>query len=190
MGLRRTPSLRGGVGGTKSRFRWDGDLPTLSTLMSEVFVRRMQGPVLAPDQIDALSRWLDAIPALPGIVTDAAAVARGHTLFIDPEIGCTTCHAGALLTNNATVDVGTGKPFQVPSLRGVGWRAPYLHDGCAATLLDQLEISVPAAASARHETTSTLAPHLPRRPRDDLPAIASGPECALTCRFLQLGVRL
>ena len=35
-----------------------------------------------------------------------------------------TCHSGALFTNNATVDVGTGRAFQVPSLRGVAWRAP------------------------------------------------------------------
>ena len=154
LGLRRTPSLRGGVGGTEP-FHWDGDLPTLSTLMSEVFVRRMQGPALAPDQVDALYGWLNTIPALPGIVTDAASVARGHALFIDPEIGCTTCHTGALLTNNATVDVGTGKPFQVPSLRGVGWRAPYLHDGCAATLLDRFGT---CGGGERHGHTSALAP--------------------------------
>jgi hypothetical protein len=30
--------------------------------------------------------------------------------------------------------VGTGGKFQVPSLIGVAWRAPYLHSGCAATL--------------------------------------------------------
>ena len=38
------------------------------------------------------------------------------------------------LTNNQTVDVGTSGLFQVPSLRGVGWRPPYLHNGCAPTL--------------------------------------------------------
>ena len=33
--------------------------------------------------------------------------------------------------------VGTGGPFQVPSLLGLSHRAPYMHDGCATTLLDR-----------------------------------------------------
>jgi cytochrome c peroxidase len=37
-------------------------------------------------------------------------------------------------TNNQTLDVGTGGAYQVPSLVGVGSRAPYMHDGRAATL--------------------------------------------------------
>jgi cytochrome c peroxidase len=37
-------------------------------------------------------------------------------------------------TNNQSLDVGTGGTFQVPSLVGVGTRAPYLHDGTAPTI--------------------------------------------------------
>jgi hypothetical protein len=155
IGLRRTPSLRGGIGGTEP-FHWDGDLPTLSGLMSEVFVRRMGGPTLAPDQVDDLYRWINAVPALPGVVVDAAAVARGRALFLDPQVGCAACHAGALLTNNATVDVGTGQAFQVPSLRGVGWRAPYMHDGCAATLADRFV--PPCGGGEMHGHTAGLTP--------------------------------
>jgi hypothetical protein len=33
--------------------------------------------------------------------------------------------------------VGTGLKAQVPSLQGVGWRAPFLHTGCAPTLADR-----------------------------------------------------
>jgi cytochrome c peroxidase len=33
--------------------------------------------------------------------------------------------------------VGTGGKFKVPSLIAVGYEAPYLHDGCAATLRDR-----------------------------------------------------
>jgi cytochrome c peroxidase len=36
-----------------------------------------------------------------------------------------------------TVDVGTGSALQVPSLHGLALRAPYMHDGCAETLLDR-----------------------------------------------------
>jgi hypothetical protein len=152
IGARRTPSLRGGITGTEP-FHWDGDLPTLSALMSEVFVRRMAGPALAPDQTDALRRWIDAIPALPNVVTDAAAVARGRALFVGAQVGCVACHAGPLLSNNATVDVGTGRPLQVPSLRGLAWRAPYLHDGCAATLADRFG---PCGGGESHGHTAAL----------------------------------
>ena len=49
----------------------------------------------------------------------------------------TGCHSGPALTNNTTVNVGTGGSFQVPSLRGVSLRGPWMHDGCAKTLTDR-----------------------------------------------------
>lgn len=54
-------------------------------------------------------------------------------------MGCANCHSGPALTNNETVDVGTGGPLQVPSLVGLGRRAPYFHDGCASTLVEIFE---------------------------------------------------
>lgn len=56
------------------------------------------------------------------------------------------------LTNNATVDVGTGGAFQVPPLVGLGWRAPFLHDGCAATLADRFG----SCATSQHGSTGSL----------------------------------
>jgi hypothetical protein len=41
------------------------------------------------------------------------------------------------MTNNTTVDVGTGAAFQVPSLIGLAYRAPFLHHGCAPTIEDR-----------------------------------------------------
>jgi cytochrome c peroxidase len=41
------------------------------------------------------------------------------------------------MSSNANVFVNTGGSFQVPSLLGVAWRAPYMHTGCAATLDDR-----------------------------------------------------
>jgi cytochrome c peroxidase len=58
-------------------------------------------------------------------------------LFESAELGCVTCHNGALLTNNQRVNVGTSGSFKVPSLRGVGARAPFMHDGCAGTLTER-----------------------------------------------------
>ena len=62
---------------------------------------------------------------------------------------------GTLLTNNATVDVGTGAAFQVPSLRGVSWRAPLMHDGCATTLTDRFT-SAACGGGDKHGVTSGL----------------------------------
>jgi hypothetical protein len=59
-----------------------------------------------------------------------------------------------LLTNNKTVDVGTGKALQVPTLRGLRWRPPFMHDGCARTLADRFD---PRCGGAdRHGLTSRL----------------------------------
>jgi mono/diheme cytochrome c family protein len=136
-GPRRTQNLRGGLAGT-APFHWDGDMATFAQLADEVFVGRMSAGGLLPDQVAALERWVTTQPALPSAPPDdPAAVARGREVFADPTVGCATCHAGEHLTNNATVDVGTGGRFQVPSLQGVAARTPLLHNGCARTLTDR-----------------------------------------------------
>jgi cytochrome c peroxidase len=85
-----------------------------------------------------LPMFLDRIPAPKAApVADTAAVARGQALFESTDTGCTTCHSGPLLSTRALVNVGTQGIFKVPSLVGVGARAPYMHDGCAATLGDR-----------------------------------------------------
>jgi len=71
------------------------------------------------------------------------------------EVGCTSCHAGPLFSNNKFVaflhgsDAGlknvTGKNeddhvFRVPSWRNVATSAPYFHDGSAKTLAEAVTI--------------------------------------------------
>jgi cytochrome c peroxidase len=68
-------------------------------------------------------------------------VKRGLTLFEAERAACTTCHAGEAMTNNQTRDIGTGGAFQVPSLRGLAHRAPFMHAGCAATLRELFSAS-------------------------------------------------
>jgi cytochrome c len=137
-GPRRTQSIRGGILGTEP-FHWDGDQNDFGVLMKEVFAHRMSGPELAADQLTAMKGWVDNIPLLrTAPPADPEAVARGKALFEDAEnVGCTSCHAGPRGTNNASVDVGTGARFQVPSLRGVAFRGPFLHDGRAHTLAER-----------------------------------------------------
>jgi cytochrome c553 len=155
IGPRRTQTLRGHVGGTEP-FHWSGDLPNFGSLVGEVYMQRMAGPSLAADQQTALFSWINAIPVLPqSAAPDAAAVARGQALFEDTaHAACSSCHSGPELTNNSTVDVGTGGSFQVPRLLGVAWRAPFLHDGCAATLADRF--SACGGTTNLHGATSSL----------------------------------
>jgi hypothetical protein len=154
-GARRTQSIRGGISPT-APFHWDGSETDFSRLMDDVFSGRMAGPSLSADQKSALQGWVDTIPAMPTTTgLDAAAVARGQALFTDAQVACSSCHAGTLLTNNATVDVGTGQALQVPSLRGVSWRAPYMHDGCAPALADRFGS---CGGGDKHGVTSKLAP--------------------------------
>jgi cytochrome c peroxidase len=54
-----------------------------------------------------------------------------------------------------TVAVNTGGSFQVPSLLGIAWRAPYMHQGCAATLDERFGF---CGGGDGHGTTSHLTP--------------------------------
>jgi hypothetical protein len=154
VGARRTQSLQTGLRGTEP-FHWNGDEKDFPTLVHDVFTMRMSGPELTAAESTATLAWIDAQPRVTRAApTDTAAVARGQALFA--KAGCVGCHTGDHLTNETTVDVGTGGMFQVPSLVGVANHPPYLHDGCAATLADRFN---PACGGGdRHGLTSGLAP--------------------------------
>jgi mono/diheme cytochrome c family protein len=99
----------------------------------------MGGEELSRSELIGFAMWLDTLQPPPRpLDEDAAAVERGRALFISAEVGCAVCHQGPQLTSSLTVDVGTGEALQVPSLVGVLYRAPYMHDGCAADLRARL----------------------------------------------------
>ncbi|MBX3207246.1 MAG: c-type cytochrome [Labilithrix sp.] len=149
MGPRRTPSLLGTTLNTEP-FHWDGDMKDLATLVDHVFVERMGGPRIDKEQVGTLGHYLFTLPAPPKLRHPAEVPAQGKLLF---EQRCASCHSGALLTNNQSVDVGTGGVFQVPSLVGIGWRAPFIHTGCATTLFDRFD---PACGGDKHGDTANL----------------------------------
>jgi mono/diheme cytochrome c family protein len=125
--------------------------------MQEVFTGRMSGQPLTGAQVGAVGTWLDGQPLQPrSAPLDPQAVTRGQALFADAKVGCLSCHSGPHLTNNATMDVGTGKAFQVPSLLGLGARAPYLHTGCAPSLAARFDGT--CGGGDRHGQTSWLTP--------------------------------
>lgn len=133
IGPRRTPSLLGTTAHT-APYHWDGDMKDLHMLADRVFTERMSGQLLTQPQVDALEKYLFTLPPPPALRAEADVQPAGKKLF---EEKCAVCHSGAMKTNNMTLDVGTGGKFQVPSLVGVAWRGPWLHAGCAQTLLDR-----------------------------------------------------
>jgi cytochrome c peroxidase len=128
----------------------------IEMIMEEVFQGRMGGMPQGPRRVRAIARWVDAQPSLPAPeVVDQAAVDRGKALFNDPTVACASCHAGEKLTNNKSEAVGTGEALQVPGLYNLAARAPYMHNGCAATLRDRFD---PACGGGdAHGKTSHLA---------------------------------
>ncbi len=152
-GERRTMPLRGGIAET-APFHWDGEFTSMSALLADVMGQRMGAGPVGTVYEQLLVGYLDTLPSLAPPQLDAAAVARGRALFESAEVGCTPCHGGEHGSSEATVDVGTGGAFQVPSLRGVAYRAPYLHDGRALTLAQRFTIS--GGGLDRHGHTTQL----------------------------------
>lgn len=157
VGPRRTQAVHVGLEGTEP-FHWDGDMTNLGTLVDEVMVHRMGGAPQSADRKNALAHWLFQLAPPAAIVsTDDPRAARGKALFESTGVGCSGCHSGAKLTSNQNVFVGTtasGVTLQVPSLHGVGYRAPFIHDGCAVTLRDRFNPS--CGGGDLHGKTSAL----------------------------------
>jgi len=154
-GERRTQALNVGLRDT-APFHWNGDLPNVGALMTEVFVGRMGGVREDAARVSALSEWLFSLKPPASIVepADEAAV-RGQALFQSPEVGCSTCHSGPKLTDNRSVAIDSvaNRKLQVPSLIAVGYRAPFMHNGCAATLAARFD---PACGGNQHGNTAGL----------------------------------
>jgi mono/diheme cytochrome c family protein len=141
VGARRTQALNTDLGET-APFHWDGALADVGQLMDEVFVKRMGGEHESAERLATLERWLFALPSLPPLrAADDEAAKRGAELFASAEVACATCHAGPALSNSQSFKVGTDPTtaLQVPSLLGVSHRAPFIHTGCAATLLGRFD---------------------------------------------------
>jgi hypothetical protein len=131
LGARRTQSLLGGIAREHS-FHWDGELATFGDLVDEIYVGRMGNAPLSDEDSAEFETWIDALQDLPSA---DAPLAEGRAVF--EKAHCDSCHSGERFTNEGMANVGTGGAFKVPSLVGVRYRAPFLHDGCAPTLEDR-----------------------------------------------------
>lgn len=160
---RRTQSLRGGIITNSAPYHWDGDMTDLQVLCDEVFSHRMGGGALIPDkQTPVLARFVNAMPRVPVSNTlDQTKVAAGKAVF-EGAGACSSCHQGGAGTRSdnqsigKTDSLGSSPSLQVPMLLGVAQRAPYMHDGCAATLMDRLTDT--QCAGTAHGNTASLSP--------------------------------
>jgi len=155
--IRRTQSLRGLA--QTAPYHWDGSLHDVKAICDEVFTHRMGGGTVSDEQAEILTHWLVAVPRVAvRSDLDTSAIAQGAQVFANS--GCTQCHGsgtGTLYDNQdvgKTDSLGQSAPLQVPSLYDVADRAPYMHDGCAATLMDRL--TNPACAGSKHGATAQL----------------------------------
>jgi cytochrome c peroxidase len=126
-------------------------------LFQEAFGTTEITPVRIAEAIATFERTLysDRTPfdlAVQQITPLGAAEQRGQGIF--NSRGCNACHAGSLFSDNAFHNIGvrpqtedTGRfqvtgntnnigEFRTPSLRNVGLRGPYFHNGRMATLED------------------------------------------------------
>lgn len=163
---KKTLSLRGVV--QTGPWTWHGWKRDLRELVRDSMTKSMQGPEPSEEDLDALMAYLATLDFRPRRRAEgarAAAIQRGEALF--QAKGCQTCHAPPHYTADSVSIVGLESPddahpgFNPPSLRGVGHRAPYLHDGRAATLTEVL---------TTHHRPSRLTgrPDLTPEERDDL----------------------
>lgn len=164
-GPRQTPSLAGRLLGT-APFNWNGSKELLKSNMEQT-VTRMGGLGLTSQEIDDLEQFLLnglEAPVNPYLAVDGTLTpqqALGKQIFESEDAGCSSCHRpGQAFTDGFEHDVGTASQLEVaryevqrasdpdahepgrlntPTLKGLFYTAPYLHDGSAADLYDVLD---------------------------------------------------
>lgn len=174
-GPRQTPALAERLADT-APFNWLGTKYTLHENITAT-TGRMGGSGLLPGELEGLVKFLvEGLKAPPnphlkpeGLTPQQLA---GKKLFEDPATMCAKCHVPGSFTDGAQHDVGTvttvetqvlqalGKPTKVlyntPSLRGLWYSGPYLHDGSAATLKQALQKTATTMGKTNHLSDAQL----------------------------------
>ena len=144
---KKVPTLRRVA--TTPPWTWHGWQTSLDDAIVESFTKSMQGARPTPDEVQAVSAFLQTLdfPPNPHRGVDdqlSPAATRGEVVFKASQTGCLSCHGGPEFTDGKLHDVGLLERRDVyrshnpPSLRGVYDKDPYLHDGRAATLREVL----------------------------------------------------
>lgn len=128
---RRTQPLRVGLAGTEP-LHWAGDMADFAELAAQIHAKRMGALPQSLERLEAFQRWVFELPAAnPERSPDDELAREGAAVFVAQ--GCAECH-GADGTSASKSTVVDDESLQVPSLRGVALRSPYMHDGRANTL--------------------------------------------------------
>ncbi len=130
----QTPLLAGKTVGTHP-FKWDGGDKDLQTSLLHT-VTRLGGSGINESQAKDIATFLTETKQVrTPTIASKEAVQRGQQLFTSKEVGCSSCHSGAMRTNGKTYELAEdlGK-VDTPALVGLAASAPYYHDGSAATL--------------------------------------------------------
>ena len=106
-----------------------------------------------------------------GLATAPEAVLRGADLFGEGGLDCARCHTPPMFTSHGfanngldavSIDPGrwrlTGEPadsgaFKIPTLRNIGFTAPYMHDGRFDSLGDVIDHYATGGAGHAHQDT-------------------------------------
>jgi len=167
-GPRQTPALAGRRLRQTQPYHWSGEFADSQAFLTHTIKERMGGTgLVTAKESENLVDFIEALPApqnanLKLVRTESQL--RGAAAFT--KANCNSCHAGALLTNLKSEQVGTlvttGRSFDngivitngidTPSLLGLARTAPYLHTGTAATLDDRINNN----PGDKHGVTSTL----------------------------------
>lgn len=149
--LRRTPPVWQ-VDADAKPLHWDGEFTDADDLTLTTIRELLGGDGLLIDTA-AISAYLAEALAPPGAPVEggpgapsAALVAQGEARFEGEALGCASCHSGSNGSDGQLHDVLDPVDERsrqldrvvTPTLTGVRGRAPYGHDGRAATLADLL----------------------------------------------------
>ena len=130
-------------------FAWNASAKDLAAQVRNSIEQTMQSDDPPKDeQVQQIISFLKTLKTPPSIDKvrgkyDAAAVERGRLIFEKRQ--CTKCHAPPHYTTPKIYDVGLKDEldhhqFNPPSLRGVGYRTSFFHDGRAKQLRDVFSI--------------------------------------------------
>lgn len=140
--FRRTPPAWAARPGA-APYHWDGEFREVDRLAQTTTHELMEGDGLLVD-FPSIAAYLAELPLPPAAPLDESDRAAGEAVFA--RAGCDACHGGVLFADellhaviapSADAD-GALAAVSTPSLVGVRFRAPYFHDGRAASLEDTL----------------------------------------------------
>ncbi len=159
---RRTPSLANAHTGT-APYHWDGQFPTMDTLVDATITELMAGDGLLVDT-SSVQAYVDEIVRAPVAPPgDPPQLARGEAIFTSAAAGCSGCHVSPLGTDGKLWSVLSPMSLasddivaqtNTPALAGVFQLAPYFHDGRSSDLLDALT----RGDASQHGSVAGLSP--------------------------------